>query len=110
MGKDVLLGPAGKIEQGAGRQEVEARLGEGRSILPRQSLVELLLELVQVANVARGIFALGFGQLIGAPVAGLLLLLHVDIEQFLDQVLEAVARCRCAPVVTPFGCSKRGPP
>ena len=66
MGKDVLLGPAGKIEQGSRRQEVEARLGQGRSILPRQSLVELLLELVQVANVARGIFALGFGQLIGA--------------------------------------------
>src|SRR5919112_3710270 len=33
VGKDVLLGPAGEVEQGPGRKEVEAGLREGGAVL-----------------------------------------------------------------------------
>src|SRR5690242_18974479 len=74
----VLLGPAGDIEQSAGGNEVEAGLGERDAILALEPLVELLLGRMEVADVARLIVALGVGYFVGAPVARLLLLRHVD--------------------------------
>src|SRR6476469_1720005 len=88
--ENVLLGPAGEIEQRPGGQEFEARLREFGAVFAYQPLVELFLELVEVAHVARGIFALRVAKLRRAPVAGLLLLRQVDVEEFLDQFLEPV--------------------
>src|SRR5690348_233036 len=67
--EDVLLGPAGDIEQGASGNEVEARLGERDAILALKALVELLLQRMEIADVTRSIIALSIGQLGGAPVA-----------------------------------------
>src|SRR3954471_8733392 len=91
VGEDVLLRPPGQIEQGASREKVEACLRELRPPFPFQPLVELFLELVEIAHIARRIFALGLAELARTPVAGLLLLAEVDVEQFLDQLLEAMA-------------------
>src|SRR4051812_12316362 len=91
MGEDVLLGPARDIEQRTGGQEVEARFSERHPALARKPFVELFLERMKVANVARGIFALCVAELVRAPVAGLLLLGQIDVEQLLDEILEAMA-------------------
>src|SRR4029078_3678650 len=59
--ENVLLGPSGQIQQCAGRQEVEASLGERRPVLTCQTLVQLLLQLVKIADVAGSIIALRVG-------------------------------------------------
>src|SRR5689334_3666356 len=61
--ENVLLGPARQIEQSPCRKEVEAGLGKSSALFPIETLVELFLELVEIAHVARGIFALGFAEL-----------------------------------------------
>src|SRR5687768_3607294 len=91
MGENVLFRPAGEIEQRPRRQEIEAGLRQLDAVLPRQALVELLLEGVEVAYIAGRIFALGIADLGGAPVAGLLLLRQVLAQHLLDQFLEAMA-------------------
>src|SRR5689334_13046910 len=90
VGEDVLLGPAGDVEQGAGREEVEAGLRQFRALLAPEPLVELLLQGVQVADIACRIVALRVGKVVGAPVAGLLLLGQIVVQKLLHQVLEAV--------------------
>src|SRR5947209_1369567 len=70
---------------------METGLGKFRALLPREPLIELLFELMEVAYVARCIFALRLAKLVAAPIARLLLFRQVDVEQFLDKVLEAVA-------------------
>ena len=45
VGENVLLGPAGEVEQRASRQEIEAGLRKRRPLLALEPLVELLLEL-----------------------------------------------------------------
>src|SRR5205823_6795942 len=62
MRENVLLGPAGEVEQGAGWKEVEARLGQRSAVLACEPLVELDLELVKIADVACRIFALRVAQ------------------------------------------------
>src|SRR5437868_13330572 len=69
--ENVLLGPAGDIEQSSGRKEVEAGLGERHSVLTLETLVELRLELMQITDIARGIIARRITELVGPPVAGL---------------------------------------
>src|SRR5205823_15131589 len=91
MRENVLLGPAGEVEQGAGWKEVEARLGQRSAVLACEPLVELDLELVKIADVACRIFALRVAQRGRAPVAGLLLLGEIDVEQLLDQILQPIA-------------------
>src|SRR5512146_2667374 len=88
--EDVLLGPAGEIEQCARGNEFEAGLGERDAILALQPLVEFLLQRVEIADIARRIIPLRIRQLVGAPVARLLLFRHVDVQQLLDQVLKPV--------------------
>src|SRR5256885_16761085 len=83
-----MLGPAGDIEQSSGRKEVEAGLGERHSVLTLETLVELRLELMQITDIARGIIALRITELVGPPVAGLLRLGQIDVEQLLHQVLQ----------------------
>ena len=78
MGENVLLGPAGEVEQRAVRQEIEAGLGQRDPVFARQPLVELLLQRVEIADVAGRIFALRVAELGRAPVAGLLLLGRFD--------------------------------
>jgi hypothetical protein len=73
------------------RQEVETGPGQSRPAFALEPLVELLLHLVEVADVRGGIILLSVRQIGGAPVRGLLLLGDVDLEQLLDQLLEAVA-------------------
>src|SRR4051794_16805502 len=104
--ENVLVGPAREVEQGARREEVEACLHQFHPILAGEPLVELFLERVEIADVARGIFALRVAELVGPPVACLLLLGKVDVQEFLDEVLEPVpvgigphkARCRAGAV------------
>src|SRR5438270_182937 len=86
----VLLRPTGEVEQSTGGQEVEAGLGKRGAILASQPLVELVLELVEKAHVTGSIVALRVAELVGAPVAGLLLLRDVDVQKVLDEILEAV--------------------
>src|SRR5690348_10025217 len=74
VSEDVLLGPAGEVEQRAGWKEVETGLGKLGAVLAHQALVEFLLQLMEIANVARCIFALRVTELVGTPVARLLLL------------------------------------
>src|SRR5690349_24167317 len=63
--EDVLLGPAGEIEQCARGNEFEAGLGERDAILAFQPLVEFLLQRMEIADVARRIIALRIRQLVG---------------------------------------------
>src|SRR5438552_17979243 len=66
--ENVLFGPAGEVEQSAGRKEIETILRECDAVLSLHALVEPLLELVKVAHVARGIIELGVDQTLGPPV------------------------------------------
>ena len=90
MRENVLFGPAGEVEQCAMGKEVEASLRQRDAIFALQPLVELLLERVQIANVACGIFLLRITELGRTPVAGLLLLRDLLAQQFLDQILQTV--------------------
>src|SRR5690242_10987727 len=91
VGENVLLGPAGDVEERARRQEVEAGLRKRGAVLALEPFVELFLQGVEIADIARRIFALRVGKLSCTPVAGLLLLGYLDIEKLLDQVLEPMA-------------------
>jgi len=88
--KNILFRPTGDIEQGARRQEIETGLSKRCAIFAIQALVQLLLELVKVADVACSIFALGFAELIRSPVASLLLLRQVLPKDFLDLVTRSL--------------------
>ena len=91
MREDVGLGPTGKIQPSAGRQEIERGLRKVGPALPRQPLVQFFLELVQVQNIAGRIGELRIGERFRAPVAHLLKLGDVDVEQFIEQVLQAMS-------------------
>src|SRR5579872_1574608 len=66
--EDILLRPASEVEESARREEVETGLRERRAIFAGEADVELLLELVEIAHVSRGIFALRIAQFVGSPV------------------------------------------
>src|SRR5687768_3133718 len=68
MGEDVLLGPAGEVEEGAVGQEVEAGRSEAGPAFASEALVELLPERMEVAHVGRGIVLLGVTEIGSAPV------------------------------------------
>src|SRR4051812_41460612 len=91
MRENVLLGPAGDVEQSARREEIETGLGERHPALAVEPLVEFGFQRMQVTHVARCIIALRIRQLVGTPIAALLLFRNVDVEQLLDQILEAMA-------------------
>src|SRR5699024_575623 len=80
MGKDVLLGPAGKNEHCSLWQEAEAGLGHFQPPCARQPPVQLCLKLVQIENVRSRIFHLCWRQFGSAPIAGLLGLGDVDAK------------------------------
>jgi hypothetical protein len=107
--KDVLLRPAGNIEQRARRKEIEAGLRKRGPALALEPFVELVLEGMEIADVARSIFALRLAELGGAPIAGLLLFRDLEAEKLFDEILEPVAvgvgadEARCRP-----GTLKRG--
>src|SRR5678815_1425172 len=90
MSKDVGLGPAGQVEQCPSRNEVETGLRKILPVLAGQPLVQLLLQPVEVADIAGGIFALGLADFRSTPIACLLLLAKVSPEHLLDQLLEAM--------------------
>src|SRR6056297_29187 len=90
MRENIDLGPPQQIQPCAGWQKLETGGGEIGAALAVQSLVQLGLEAVQMQNIRCGISLLRFGQGFRPPVRGLLLLGHVDIQQFLQQVLEAM--------------------
>src|ERR1044072_1668682 len=74
MGEDVLLGPAGEVEQGAVRQAGATSVGERGAGRARPPFGELLLQRVEIAHVGGGIILLGVAQFRSAPVRALLLL------------------------------------
>src|SRR3954465_15333797 len=90
VGKDVLLRPAGEIQGGAGRQEVEARSGQRVPTLAGQHAVEALAQGMEMEHVPGGVAALGLAQARRTPVRALLALVEIDPEQLAAQVLEAV--------------------
>src|SRR5688500_850025 len=81
MGENVLLCPAGEIEDRPVRQEVEAGLGQSHAALALEPFVELFPERVKIANVGGGIILLGVAELGRAPVGLLLLLGDFGAEQ-----------------------------
>src|SRR5215475_7530599 len=81
MCKNIGFAPAGEIERRAVGNEVEAGACDLEPTLARQERVELLLQLVQVKDVAGGVDLLLLAERLGAPVRGLLLLRDVDAEQ-----------------------------
>ena len=62
MRENVLRGPAGEIEPGADRKELEAGGGEFRAALARQHGVELVLQRMQVEHVVGRVGDLRLGQ------------------------------------------------
>src|SRR5687768_15967949 len=72
MREDVDLRPAGEVQRGPVRQEVETGLGKRRAAFACEALVELFLQPVQIAHVRRRIFLLRIAQLGCPPVRGLL--------------------------------------
>ena len=80
MGENVGFSPTREVEQRTCGNEVEAGFGQLDSVFTSQSLIQLLLQPVKVANVARRIFALRVIDLRGAPVARLLLLREIVAE------------------------------
>jgi hypothetical protein len=87
VSENVLFRPAGQIEQGTMRKEIEARLGQFNPLFPDQAFVELFFQRMQVADVARDIFALGIAKLRCTPVAGLLLLGNLVAKKLAEKVL-----------------------
>ncbi len=91
VAENVAVGPAGNVETRAGGQKIEAGLGQFHAPFALEPRHQHFAQAVEEANVRSGIVALRFAELRGAPVARLLLLGNALAEQFLDQVLEAVA-------------------
>jgi hypothetical protein len=91
MSENVLFRPSGDIEQRTRREEVETGLRERRPVFALEPLVKLFLERMQIPHVAGGIFPLRLAELVRSPVARLLLLGNVDVQQLLYEVLEPVA-------------------
>src|SRR5512138_578617 len=91
MGKNILELPALQVEYGARGQEAEAGLGELRAPLPRQHRIELLAQRMQVQHVGGGVGKLRLAEAVSAPVARLLLLRQVDVQDLAHQILQPVA-------------------
>jgi len=89
MAEDVVIRPAGKVEPGTCRKEVEAGLRDFCAVLAGQTHDQDFMHRVQIAHVGCGIVLLRIGQFRSAPVAGLLLLGHFLAEQFAHEVLGA---------------------
>ena len=68
MREDVDLRPAGEIERGAARQEMEACLRQFQPTFADQAALQLVLESVKKADVGCGVVALRLRQLGAAPV------------------------------------------
>ena len=88
MREDVLLGPAGQVELGPDRQEIEAGLRQFHPAFPGQHRIQLGPHCMQVQHVAGGIVHLRLGELLGTPVRTLLGLVQLDAEQLADLLEE----------------------
>ena len=90
MAENVVLGPASEIEAGPKGQEVEAGLGQLRSLLAGQTFDENHMHFMEITHVGRRVIELRFAETGCAPIARLLLLGDFLAEQLLDQILEPV--------------------
>jgi len=90
MRENIDVRPASKIQYGAMRQEVETGLGYGGAVLARQIDVKLGFELVQIEHIGGGIGALCLGEILGAPIGGLLLLGEFYADEFAGSILQSV--------------------
>jgi hypothetical protein len=61
MRENVFLVPAHQIELGAGREELEACIGERRTIFAGEAFFELGFQAMQIEDIRRGVFELGGG-------------------------------------------------
>ena len=66
--ENVDFRPAGEIEFGARRQEIEACLGKRRASFTHQPLIEQGAQLMEIAHVGRGIFLLRVVELVRPPI------------------------------------------
>ena len=90
MGEDIVFRPAGEVEGGAIRQEIETSGGKRGAAFAGEQLVHLILQPVEIKDVGGRIIDLLIRQRRRAPVRGLLLLRDFDAEKFFAQVLEPV--------------------
>src|SRR3982750_404030 len=90
MGEDVVFGPSPEVEARPDGQESEAGGGQLGAVFARQTALELGLQGVKVEDIGRSVGELGPAQGLRRPVRALLLLGQLDVEEILDQVLEAV--------------------
>src|SRR4026209_2343544 len=90
MGGYLLFWPAGEIEFGPYRYELETCPCQLHPSFALEDLVETSLDLMQIDDVERRILLLCIGQNGRAPVRTLLLFRQIDAEHLLDDVLESV--------------------
>ena len=91
MAEDVLVGPAGDIQPRPCWKKSETGLREFHPPFAVQTFDEHVVQPVEKAHVRRGILALRIVEGGRAPVARLLLLGDVFVEQLVDQVLQTMA-------------------
>lgn len=90
MREDVRLFPAEQIELGTRGEKREAGLGEFHPAIAQEPRRQLVAQRMQVEHVGGGIFELRRRKNVGGPIGRLLLLGNVDVEKFLEIVLETV--------------------
>lgn len=90
MGKDVSLGPSGKIKTCARRQEVKAGFCQLQTPLALQHGHQAIAYLMEIEHVLGGVFQLGFRKLCRPPVRALLLLGELDTHDLAGDVLQPV--------------------
>ena len=91
VGKDIGVFPAGQVEFGARRKEIEASFSQSRPAFARQHPVEHLFQPVQKRDVIRRVGELLFAELRRAPIGALLLFRKINAQKILHQILEAVS-------------------
>ena len=91
VGKKVGVFPAGQVEFGSRRKEVETGFGQSRPAFARQHSVEYLFQSVQKRDVIRRVRKLLFAELSRSPVGALLLLRKINAQKILHQILEAMS-------------------
>lgn len=90
MAENILIGPTSHIEARAGREKFKASLRHFKAAFTFQTWHQNIAQAVQKTHIGCSIFALRIAQLVGAPIAGLLLLGDGFAQHLVQQVLKAM--------------------